>query len=60
MKIDLTKLSTMKANVSFNDPTEKMGGRKTFWDEKTLEEFEIKKKASKLCLLIVICHVCQK
>ena len=25
MKIDLTKLSMTKANVSLNDPTEKMG-----------------------------------
>ena len=60
MKIDSTNLSTMKGNVSFNGPTEKLGQRETFLDEKTLEEFKIQKKASKLCLLTVICHVCQK
>ena len=45
MKIDLTKLSTTKANVSFNGPTEKLGPRETFLDKKTLEEFEIQKKS---------------
>ena len=45
MKIDLTKLSTTKANVSFNDPTEKSGRRETFWDNETLEEFKIQKKS---------------
>ena len=45
MKIDLTKLSTTKANVSFNDPTKKMGRKKTFWDNKTLEEFKIQRKS---------------
>ena len=45
MTNDLTKLSTMKVNVSLNDPTEKLGGRETVWDERTLEEFEIQKKS---------------
>ena len=45
MTNDLTKLSTMKVNVSFNDPTEKLGGRETVWDKRTLEEFKIQKKS---------------
>ena len=45
MTNDLTKLSTMKVNVSLNDPMEKSGGRETVWDERTLEEFKIQKKS---------------